>query len=163
MHRRQLCNIFVRGLSKEIAENFRKDVTKDYTLSIEFDYWKDIRRRSLLGIIATGQEGQRFLVELIDTTGETHSAEATSDWLQKALTTINPNIINSITSESASNCALARSIIIQRSPYKHFINHRCMAHLLNRIGVKFVSCLAMENLMVKASQMTAKISVNEKC
>lgn len=161
MRRKELSNTFIRGLSKEIVEKLNKETFAEYSLSIEFDYWKDIRRRSLLGILATGREGQRFLVELIDTTGETHSADATTDCLRRALT-IDPILINSITSDSASNSALARMSIIQSGPFKHLINHRCMAHLLNRIGIKFVSCVARETLMMNASRMTAKIGSNEK-
>lgn len=74
------------------------------------------------------------MCNLVDASSEGQSAITIVGQLKKCIEFLPNNSINSIVSNSASSCSAARRTITNESDYKHVIQHRCLAHLLNRIG-----------------------------
>lgn len=153
---------FSSTILPEMAAKVRKafDVKRfdQYSLSIEFDYWQDFSHRSILGIIATDMDGNRYLISIIDVTGDHHSGQFTAERVLEGLVSIRSNILNCLINDAASSCSLARRKVIEERNYRHIISISCMAHLFNLIGQKFTSSELTSPTMSKAAALTAKIS-----
>jgi len=106
-------------------------------LSIEFDHWSDSSGRSFLGVLLTFTGGDRYSRSLVDVSLEGHSAERTLPILISSIEDIPVNFVNSIVSDSASACKLTRELFVKHLGYQRVIQHRCLAHLLNRMGLNF--------------------------
>lgn len=132
--RRQVSERFIPLISHEIEQTFVGRMMRETRpqLSIEFDHWTDANRKSLLGVIATTIDGKRFVIDFIEE--HIHTAVAIVEKLQQALNKIPSETINAVISDSASSCIKARQNLTNLEQYKHVISHRCIAHLLNRIG-----------------------------
>lgn len=139
--RREISAFYIPRLSRKLREEFSSKITrgKVSNLSIEFDHWTDANNRSFLGVIATDPAGNKYLVDLRDVSLKGHSADIIVEELIQALKHIPTNMINSIISDSASNCKKARQDILAKKGYGHLIQHRCLAHLFNRIGCRITS------------------------
>lgn len=134
--RQDISSVYIPKLSRKLQIRFSSRIEEGSiaNLSIEFDHWTDANNRSLLGVIATEPSGKRYLVDLRDVSLKGHSADVIVEELVVALKSIPPKAINSIVSDSASACKKARLDILEREEYRHLIQHRCLAHLFNRIG-----------------------------
>lgn len=134
--RRRISTEIIPNLSSELESSFYKfiDAARDYELSIEFDHWTDLSYKSILGVVATKANGDRFLIELEEVSLVGHSAKSIVKSLATILQKIDPKKINAITSDSASNCKKSKTEFIALDGYRHVIEHRCLAHLLNNIG-----------------------------
>lgn len=132
--RRTISNRYIPMLSNHIKKHFLENLKAQScpTVSIEFDHWSDVTRRSLLGVVVTDPNGTRFLCDL--TEARKHTTQMIVESLKLSLKSIPASSINSIISDSASSCASARATMVQLDEYKHIIHHRCIPHLLNRIG-----------------------------
>lgn len=161
VNRKQMSQRLLPNLSSECFKSFRAEEFREHELSIEFDYWKDYSHRSILGVLATRCDGSRHLIALTDVTGSPHTGRSTFDNLKGALHDIDPRRINSVVSDGASVCNLARSIMVRTKDFRHLIEHKCMAHFLNLIGKKFTESKIMSDTMSDANALTAKISIND--
>lgn len=133
--RRELSSVLIPRLSRKLHHEFQA-VTLNLSgpsLSIEFDHWQDANGRSLLGVIATTPSGKRHLLDLRDVSEKGHFSSVIIEDLTDILKDIPSQAINSIVSDSASSCKKARAELIKLQNYSHIIQHRCTAHLLNRI------------------------------
>lgn len=131
----------------------------DFFMSIEFDHLTDtMSHRSILGIIGTIANGARMLIALEDVTLYGKSAAAILKPLKEQLSQFNSRKINSIISDSASSCKAAREKLLQETEYKHVIQHRCLAHLLNSIGEDIFKATCMKQLFETATKLTSFIN-----
>lgn len=140
--RQELSNVYIPKFSRTLQSRFLTRVTlrgSSPHLSIEFDGWKDRNNRSFLGVVATEMNGRKHLLDLRDLSLKCHTSAVFVEELTDILKSVPTHAINSIMSDSAANCKKARQDLTQREPYKHVIQHRCLAHLLNSIGSKLTS------------------------
>jgi len=138
--RHQISDQYIPRMSKKIQTEFEaslKTLTNLY-LSVEFDHWKDSNRRSLLGIVIT-MKGKQHFQDLIDASTVGHSSRVIVEQLKLSLKTIPKGQINAVVSDSASACTLARQLLVADKEFNYTIQHRCMAHLLNRLGSRISS------------------------
>lgn len=130
----------------------------DYFLSIEFDHLTDYSHRSILAIIATTSNGARILVSLEDVSLLGKSAEAIVEPLKNRLKEFPRTKINSIISDSASSCKLAREQLTEEPEFKHIIQHRCLAHLLNSVGENFSEKPVMRTMIEVATKLSTFVN-----
>lgn len=130
----------------------------DNIISVEFDHWSDINGRSLLGTALTFSDGKCFLHSLKDVSFDGHSARVTANCLKEALKSLPTSAINSIISDSASACKLARELIVADPQFKKLIQHRCLAHLINRMGTDFCENENIKATFTWASRITTFIA-----
>lgn len=118
---------YISALSEEATKQFY-DTNRDdsYTLSIEFDHYEDYSHRSLLGVLSTKNSGRRYLLDIFDVSIHGKSGLITVDLIEQALKDVKLRSINSIISDSASACKLARQELVDLENYKHVIEHRCL-------------------------------------
>lgn len=123
-----------------ICSNVEKDYaqliseTKDYSLSIEYDHWSDINGQSLFGVAVTSGNGRSYLHSLDNVTMDGHATEAILMPLKRSMSALPSKKINSVISDSASSCKAAREQLVCDLEWSHVIEHRCIAHLLNRVA-----------------------------
>lgn len=110
-----------------------------HSISAEFDHWLDSTKRSLFGFILTFMDGSRHIVSLEDVSQEGKTAEVIVEGISRSFRAILPIAVNSITSDSDAACKKAREMIVETAEYQHIIQHRCVAHLLNRMGETFTN------------------------
>lgn len=127
-------NTYIPMLSNQAKKHFLDNLKlqSSPTLSIEFDHWTDVTRRSLLGVVATDADGSMFFCDLNE--ARKNTTQMIVESLRLEVKSMPPSSINSLISDSASSCASARASIVQIPEYKHVIQHRCIPHLLYRIG-----------------------------
>lgn len=101
---------------------------------MEFDGWTALNGLNLLAVVVTSQKGTSILLDLIDISSDTHSAEFIKDKIFETLTRsgLSNKLFNSVVSDEAGNCRLARSKVVDE--ISHLLEFRCMAHLFNLIG-----------------------------
>lgn len=157
--RSALSAIYIPAIAARGDLKWSEEVSKlrDYSLSIEFDHWKDLSGRSLLAVLATLPNGSKYLLDLVDVSLKGHSAAEIVSPIRKILEPIDPRKINSITSDSASSCQNARRILVQDKSLKHVIEHRCLAHLLNRMGAYITSRQGVKELIEIATLLASFI------
>lgn len=137
--------------------------SSDFFLSVEFDHMTDtMSHRSILGIIATMTNGSRLLIALKDVTLFGKSSAEILRPLKESLNQYNSRKINSIISDSASSCKAAREKLLLESDFKHVIQHRCLAHLLNTIGESITKANCMKNMFEAATKLTSFINNHTK-
>lgn len=134
--RRDLIETQLIRLHKSIKEQFNVAISSspDNSLSIEFDMWEDARSRSLLALVITFSDGSHHLHALEDLSAIRHTGVNLKATIESMISNLPHEKINSLVSDSASNCRNARELINTENRYKHIIQHRCMAHNLNRMG-----------------------------
>lgn len=134
--RQDVTSVYIVEMSEKFHAEFIQSLKMSslLSLSVEFDHFKDATDRSFLGVMVTGNSGKRYLLDLIDVSLKGHFADVIVEDLVKSLSDIQPKSINSIVSDSASACKKARQDIIKLPEYKHLIQHRCLAHLINLVG-----------------------------
>lgn len=139
--RHQLSELHVPILAKNTEVEFMKRLcnTGDPVVSVEFDHWQDANTRSILAVILTMVDGSRYLCDLVDVSVDGHSSDVTVEKVKICLEKVPSRVINSFVSDSASVCKRARQLLVQKFDYYHVIQHRCMAHLLNRIGTQLTT------------------------
>jgi len=129
-------------------------------LTIQFDHWKDPGKRGILGIILTTRTGDRYLADLKDCSTDGHYNQVIVDGLVETLLRVPKKSINAIISDSASTCERARKDLIKLPDFQHVIQHRCIAHLLNRLGNDFTKNQLMQGAIEWASSIVSFISNN---
>lgn len=151
----EISRSYIQKLALEVETKFSECVknSDDYQLSIEFDHWRDISARSILGIVAKNQAGSRYLLDLEEVYLIDHSANSIINSLQRCLQKVPARKINAFISDSASACKAARSRLRAKDEYCHVIEHRCLVHL-NRMGLEFSSSELVGDLMKSASSLT---------
>lgn len=139
--RRDLSTRLIPRLSRKLHSEFQKIAISlpGPSLSIEFDHWQDVNGRSLLGVIATTPTGARHLLDLRDVSIKGHNSAVIVEDLRNILQEIPSQAINSIVSDSAASCKRARLDFVKLQNYSHVIQHRCLAHLLNRIEQRIMT------------------------
>lgn len=147
----------IHKLAELTENNFRQNLATDANkyFSLEFDHWSEATKRSLLGIVVTSIDGDRFLLDLKDVSLEGKSAKAIVDSLKVTMQSIPSFKVNSIVSDSDSACKKARELIVKLPDWQHLIQHRCVAHLLNRLGNLFTKCVLIEETITWATQVSA--------
>lgn len=161
--RRDISSVLIKRLSHKLQEEFHVATAnlKAPCLSIEFDHWQDVNGRSLLGVIATTPAGKRQLLDLRDTSVRGHSANVIVEDLAETLKLIPSKAINSIVSDSASSCKRARIDLTKLEKYSHVIQHRCIAHLMNRVGQRITTKnYEIVNILAIATKITGLISTS---
>lgn len=126
-----------------------------YSLSAEFDHWLDSTKRSLFGLIVTFVNGDRHIVNLEDVSCDGKSAEVIVEGINRSLKAMPSVSLNSIMSDSDSACKKAREMIVETKEYQHIIQHRCIAHLLNRMGDCFTTKAVIRETMGWAESVSA--------
>lgn len=130
-------------------------------LSIEFDHAQSSSMRHLLGIVATGNQGERYLLKVQDDSLIGSAAENIKTGVINAIRELPPYTINSFVSDSASSCKKARDLIVENEAFKHAISHRCLAHLFNLIGKEFQHervCPKVNHLIKWAGKIVALVA-----
>jgi len=157
--RHQISDSYISRLSKRIQDELQANVTvgRNLYLSVEFDHWKDSNQRSLLGISITSRKFVH-LQNLIDVSLVDHTSIAIVEQLKSSFRSIPKDRINAIVSDLASACASARQILGSDSEYPYTIQHRCMAHLLNRLGYRI--SMRMKSMVDWASTITAFVKAH---
>jgi len=160
--REELSSRYIPIISENVESAFFSALKtqSDYILSIEFDHWQGKCKRSILGMVATLNDGKRYLLDLEDVSLKTHSSLAVVESLKKVLGSIPSLKINSIISDSASNCKGARERLVEDKEYSHIIQHRCFAHYLNLIGKRFSEDGCTDFLLECATELSSYISNN---
>jgi hypothetical protein len=93
---------------------------------------------------------------------EGHSTISIMKTLEDALDALPIDAINAIVSDSASSCRNAREAITMKPKYMHIIQHRCLAHLLNRMGWHFTKSEAVDRSLKWAAKITGFVASNVK-
>lgn len=120
--RHSLSEVSIPRLSAQIEAQFLKKTSgESATLSVEFDHWSDGCNRSIFGVVITMCDGSRYLCNLRDVSLEDHSAISIVEALKDALKNVPKQCINSIVSDSASSCKLAREMILEEEGFGHII------------------------------------------
>jgi len=154
--RDNLAKTYIASLSHKVTSDFLKSLedSQDVYLSVEFDHWLDANNKSLLGVIITYGQGSRYVCDLIDVSTEGHSTQVIVDKLVKCLRPVNPSCINAFVSDSASACKAAREQLTKLPQFQHVLQHRCLAHLINRIG----NCVAKDEAMSASLDWAARVA-----
>lgn len=162
--RQRISAFYIPRVSDLIAEKFMKETAQgsDYVLSIEFDHWTDALHRSLLAVLATRNDGAKFLIEVEDVSAVGNFAESIVSTLNHVLDRFESSKINAIVSDAASACTKARADFFKQDKYKHIIQQRCFAHLLNLIGKDVSEHPECQDILKKASQVVAAINGDAK-
>lgn len=125
---------YVPNLGEKVRQEMEEKIkaAADLSLSIEFDH-ADLGSKSVLAILVTFSDGQRYLFSLTDASIDGKSAPAIESTLRSQLVKIPSRKINALVSDSASSCKKARDAIVFNSDLEHAMSHRCLAHLLNLV------------------------------
>lgn len=135
----------------------------DWSLSVEFDHWQDANKRSLLGVVVSyGDNGSKYLLDIVDVSTEGHGSNVTVDRIKTSLECINPSSINSFISDSASACKAAREQLVISQPFQHVIQHRCLAHLINLVGKHISKDSCMAASIRSASKLAGIVANNSR-
>lgn len=163
--RKNLSQSLLPRLSASMHNEFLQKLHKGVIshISVEFDFWNDANNRSLLGVIATTNEGNRHLIDLVNLSIYTHTSELIVEKLQSILSCIPLKSINAVVSDCGSNCKKARKQLVKLPDYMHIIEHRCLAHLFNTVGSRITNKNEDIKSTVKlASEITAWVSNSSK-
>lgn len=162
--RADISEVYIPRLSESYNQDFLRQLKRqrDFSMSVEFDHWQDASGLCILGVLATKQDGSRHLIELRDVTLETKTAIDIEACLKEILSQIPHVKINSVISDSASNCMLARQCLVQARPYSHILSHRCIAHFLNRVGEQVCSDESLEMMMSISNRLVSHIGKSPK-
>lgn len=162
--RKKISNKLVPYLSNRIEKKFAKQICDSGSshVTIEFDHWKDASKKLLLGVIASyGDDGFKHLLDMIDVSREGHASAVTVDRIVSCIKSkIKPRSINSIISDSASACRSAREQLVLMDDFKHALQHRCLAHLVNSMGTLITSVGHAVDTSKAASKLAAIIGSN---
>jgi len=157
--RHQISDLYIPRMSAKLQQEFLKTIrAKNDLLSIEFDHWKDSNQRSLLGVVITTRNGSKHLQDLVDVSLVGHANNVIVEQLKTSLASIPKRLINAFVSDSASACTLAREKLVSEHDFKFSLHHRCMAHLLNRLGNKITS--QVQDVIEWASTITAYVNAH---
>lgn len=159
-NRKTYSSFYIPAMSNSIKDTLTMMIRQhgDDFVALEFDHWTDINGRSFLGIVFSFPSGNRYLKTLEDVSLVGHSAEMTIPYVKRALKSLPSYSINSIVSDSDSACRLTRELIVGDQDFKRVIQHRCMAHLFNRMGNLFDTGSGMKKVNAWASRVTLTIN-----
>lgn len=138
------------------------ETSDDYSISIEFDHFRDLSHRSILAILATISNGARIIIALDDVTYSGKRAQDILEPLKKKLEKLPTKKLNSVISDSASSCKLAREQLCLDPDFKHIIQHRCLAHLLNSMGDHLSEQSSVKPMIITATKLVSFINNHEK-
>lgn len=160
--RHEISSYLIPMMNVEIEKRFIGSVKFmiDFTLSIEFDHWKDLSHRSFLGVIATRPDGYRYLLELENVSREGHAADVTIKVILGVLAKFPAMKINALISDSASSCKRARVKLCQEQNYRHLFEHRCIAHLVNNIGDKIAKMDPFKDVIDVTGSISSPLSTD---
>lgn len=165
-NRQDYSSVFIPKVATSEESKFysflKGNQTEDYIVSLEYDHWTDSMNRSILGITATVPTGDQFLVALEDVSSEDKKAETIVICLLKCTEKIPSNKINSITSDSAPSCKLARELFVKEKGLSHILQHRCLAHYINTIGSKFTKAECVGYTMEMVNKLATFIGRSSK-
>lgn len=158
--RRDMSALYIPRESQKCYKKFIDSLAHiTTTISIEFDHWKDANNRSFLGVLATGDDGKRFILDLKDVSLRGHGAPVIVEELVNSLKDVPLKSINSIVSDNASACVKAREDIVKLRGFKHVMQHRCLAHFINLIGSRITNKKdSFGQVVEQASRVVAIIS-----
>lgn len=158
--RHRISSFHIPTLSSQVEKKFFEEVSRgpNYCLSTEFDHWTDSTHRSLLAVLVTKENGARYLLDVEDVSTVGHSADSIVETLNRVLEPIEPQKINSIISDAAASCAKARGDFVMQPRYRHVVQHRCTAHLLNLIGKGVTEDPEVALIMKQASMLVSVLS-----
>lgn len=131
-----------------------------HSISVEFDHWTDFCNVSLLAILASFSFGDKHLVSLIDVSLLSHGADDTKNSIVQALKGIPAEKINSLISDSASACRLAKDKVVEIDQYSHLIQHRCLAHYINLIGNGITEEAEFKEIISAANIISRHVNTN---
>lgn len=160
--RRQLTENYLSSVNRAVIGKYKSLISgcQDYSISIEFDLWEDARSRSIMAVVLTFGDGSKHLLSLKDLSDVRHTGEIIHRELQRSLEGIPLTKLNSIVSDSASNCKVARRLLLSSSDFSHLIQHRCFAHNLNLMGKKLTASPAFSIYIFWAMQLRAVVTGN---
>jgi len=160
--RETLSRNLIPELAAKARESFQKLVneTEDFSFSIELDHWEDLNGNSLLGIIATTNSGQQHLLRLENCSMTGHSHLKIFESIKEAIKDIPAFEINSFVTDNASNCLKARKKIVAEIDSR-WIQHRCMAHLLNLIIKRLFTYEDLKECLTRVRKLTGFIRGNQ--
>jgi len=102
------------------------NAAEDFSMTIEFDRWSSNSGMSVLAVVLTRPSGRSSLLDLLDTSSESHTGEFLASAAIGSLESVNFDLkkINVIVSDEASYCKLARSLIIEERDFEHVFEYR---------------------------------------
>jgi len=148
------CNLPSRQyLSENCLPILSDRVTKDFQSSLA-----SCDNRSLLGIVVTLANHKQYVLKLEDVSLVGHTSKAIESSIKEALSSIPPRKLNSLMSDSASNCVSARELVCRDGDFGYLIQHRCFAHWVNLIIRRVGECDEVRDLLGEALRLTTYFS-----
>lgn len=161
--REKISSQIIPQASKTIQKEFQSLLRskEDYVLSLEFDHWTDLRKKSLLGVVSSYTDGSRYLFSLEDVSLVGHSTSAIVDALKKIIERLPQSKINASISDSASACKAAREQLVQELD-GHYLQHRCFPHFLNRMGDSYTSQSSISVILDWSTKIVSYVNNNRR-
>jgi len=132
----------------------------DFAITVEFDAWTSNSGMSILGIVLTAKNGDSALLDLVDISAKSHTAEYLAKCAISSLRTarIKMTKLNAITSDEASNFKRSRNLICKEEKLQHLIEFRCMAHVFNLVGASISKHPTIKRLLDNIVQLINTIT-----
>jgi len=136
---------------------------EDFSVCIEFDAWSSHSGQSLLAVVLTRPGGKSSLLDLVDISAVSHTAEFLAGTFVESIkgSIIDPKKINVIISDEAANFKRAREIIAEESDFEHVIEYRCLAHVFNLVGASITKHFSVKKFMDKLINFIDLVSRNK--
>lgn len=157
-----------RKLNVELLKNMKD--AHDHSLTGEFDCWTFTTGFNLLGITITSLRGNSILLDLVDCTGQSVTADFIATAFINAVdeSGIKWDKFVAVTSDEAASCKLARKIICNRilereATYGRVVlEHRCMPHLVNLIGSRMSAAREIRSTISDLTILVATVGRSKK-
>lgn len=134
--RRDIGNKLLDEVFEEEQEHC-KSVLAGKIVCLSMDGWSNIRNEPIICCSVTTRDGQIVLVDTIDTSGKSHTAEYLETLAKDCVTKTEEKfrcIIGSLVTDNAANMAKMRQLLSQDDYYKYIITFGCSAHILNLLA-----------------------------
>lgn len=132
------------------------------SLTIEFDGWTSRAGLALLAVVASDHLGRSLLIDLIDITADSHTANFLASVVIKSIENSGLPIkqFGAVVSDEASNCRKARALIAHHFKEVNLLEYRCMAHTYNLIGNRMSRSETMKPMLKRAADL---ITILNRC
>lgn len=113
-----------------------QEVLKDQSVCLGFDGWSNVHNEPIICITVTCKDGEVYLVETVDTSGHSHTAEylakVTGEVIRKCETDFSCKV-RSVVTDNAANVTKTRQLLEQETDLS-IITYGCSAHILNLLA-----------------------------
>lgn len=130
------------------------DAAEEYSITIEFDSWQDINKHHITGVTAITRLNKVYLLKLVDDSIVSPTGVRIAEIITNTVEEfINPSKINSIVSDEASNCRVARNLMVKKEGYRGALHFRCFAHVLNLVGKQAAASASLKKVLEAAESI----------